>query len=125
MRLYTLPAVALLSLVAVPAQAAASSAATVTATTLSTAPSPKNSAHAREDISLPPSAVPPFAEADRNHDGKIEWSEAKALKVPKKLFEHDDFDNNGTLDETEWMFVRLDMTVFTPPTRAKAATTHY
>ncbi len=117
MRPHTLPAVALLlGLVAFSAHAAAPS----------TAASPTNSVHTREDISLPPSAVPPFATADRNHDGKIEWSEAKALKVPKKIFEHDDFNNNGTLDETEWLFVRLDMTTFTPPTRrAKAAATHY
>ena len=116
MRPYTLPAVALLlGLVAFSAQAAAPA----------TVASPKNSTHTGEDISLPPSSVPPFAAADRNHDGKIEWSEAKALKVPKKIFEHDDFDNNGTLSETEWLFVRLDMTAFTPPTRAKAAATHY
>lgn len=124
MRLYTLSAVALLSLVAISARAAAPSAAAVTAATTPTIQSAGSSIHAREDISLPPSAVPPFAKADRNHDGKIEWSEAKALKVPKKLFEHDDFNNNGTLSETEWLFVRLDMTDFTPPTRAKAAATH-
>ncbi len=122
MRPYILSAIALLSLVAVSARAAAPSAAATT--TPLAAPSTENGIHAKEDISLPPSAVPPFAKADRNHDGKIEWSEAKALKVPKKLFKHDDFDNNGTLDETEWMFVRLDMTVFTPLTRAKATATH-
>ncbi|MGH8126964.1 MAG: hypothetical protein ACRETC_01160 [Gammaproteobacteria bacterium] len=123
MRLLLLPATVLLSLTAVSAQAAAPTPATTAATapvTTQPAPSAKTVAHAKENITLPPSAVPKFSVADTNHDGKIEWNEAQALKVPKKIFKHDDFDNNGSLNETEWLFVRLDMTDFTPATATKA-----
>ncbi len=58
---------------------------------------------------IPKSAVPKFKKADTNHDGKIEWKEAKALGVPKKLFKQDDFSHTGTLDKTEWQFVRIEM----------------
>ncbi|MGA7965528.1 MAG: hypothetical protein WCB49_06540 [Gammaproteobacteria bacterium] len=129
MRLLILPAAALLSLAAISAQAALPATVATTGTAKKqTAPSAKTVAHAKEDISLPPSAVPKFSVADRNHDGKIEWAEAKALKVPKKIFDHDDFDNNGSLNETEWLFVRLDMTDFTPAatttTKAPGSATH-
>ncbi|MGH8161044.1 MAG: hypothetical protein ACRESR_02605 [Gammaproteobacteria bacterium] len=75
---------------------------------------------------MPKSPLPPFAKADANHDGKISWSEAKALGVPQKIFKQDDFDNSGTLNQTELMFVSLDMTDFGPPaatTSAPAAAT--
>ena len=131
MRLLLLPAATLLGLAAISSQAASPSTPATAATTgtakAQTVPSAKTVAHAREDIALPPSAVPKFSVADRNHDGKIEWSEAKALKVPKKIFDHDDFDNNGTLNQTEWLFVRLDMTKFTtggPTTKAPGPATH-
>lgn len=124
MRSCPLLVASLLSLAAFSAQAAVPSAPATAATTgtakAQTAPSAKTVAHAKEDISLPPSAVPKFSVADTNHDGKIEWKEAQALKVPKKIFKKDDFDNNGTLNQTEWLFVRLDMTDFTPPTATKA-----
>lgn len=58
---------------------------------------------------MPKSAVPKFKKADANHDGKIEWKEAKALGVPKKLFKQDDFSQTGKLDKTEWQFVRIEM----------------
>ncbi|MDN5865348.1 MAG: hypothetical protein L0I62_09085 [Gammaproteobacteria bacterium] len=66
-------------------------------------------------IPMPTPPVPKFAQADADGDGKITWKEAENLGVPKKLFQQDDFDDSGDLIETEWMFVRLDMTDFTPP----------
>lgn len=78
-------------------------------------------ATATEEVPLPKSPIPPFAKADTNNDGKIEWSEAQAVKVPKKLFDQFDFDKNGSLSETEWLFVRLHMTDFTPPKTTTAA----
>ncbi|MDN5865366.1 MAG: hypothetical protein L0I62_09185 [Gammaproteobacteria bacterium] len=77
-----------------------------------TAPAPQSASTAKP---MPKPPVPKFAEADANHDGKITWKEAKALGVPKKIFQQDDFDRTGYLNETEWMFVRLDMTDFAPP----------
>lgn len=65
-------------------------------------------------MKMPKSSVPKFKLADKNHDGKIEWREAKAVGVPKALFKRDDFNHSGTLNKTEWMFVRLDMTRFKP-----------
>ena len=124
MRPCTLLAVLLLSLAAFPARAAAPSAPSATAKTPAAAqntPGSQTGIQAAEDISLPPSAVPAFAQADANHDGKIEWQEAQALKVPKKIFDNDDFDHNGTLNQTEWLFVRLDMTDFTPAKSTSAA----
>lgn len=53
--------------------------------------------------------VPKFKRADKNDDGKIEWQEAKAAHVPKKLFKREDFNSNGTLNRSEWAFVRMDM----------------
>lgn len=58
---------------------------------------------------MPKSALPKFKKADANHDGKIEWKEAKALGVPKKLFKRDDFNQSGKLNKTEWQFVRMEM----------------
>ncbi len=55
------------------------------------------------------SPVPKFHKADKNGDGKIEWKEAKALGVPKKIFRNDDFDASHKLDKTQWRIVRLDM----------------
>ncbi|MGH8274314.1 MAG: hypothetical protein ACRES9_08725 [Gammaproteobacteria bacterium] len=65
-------------------------------------------------VAMPKPPVPKFKQADANHDGKISWNEAKALGVPEKIFKQDDFDKSGDLNETEWMFVRLDMTDFGP-----------
>lgn len=81
------------------------------------------SGRAEESLSLPSSSVPPFAQVDTNHDGVIDWKEAQAVKVPKKVFEHYDFDGNGKLNQTEWLFVRLDMTDFRQATRAPAPAT--
>lgn len=64
---------------------------------------------------MPKSPVPKFKQADTNHDGKIEWKEAKAVGVSQKLFKRDDFNHDGTLNKTEWMFVRLDSTDFKSP----------
>lgn len=55
------------------------------------------------------SPVPKFKKVDKNGNGKISWKEAKAVGVPKKIFKKDDFNHNGTLNRTQWMFVRLDM----------------
>lgn len=68
---------------------------------------------------MPKSPVPEFKQADTNHDGSISWAEAKAVGVPEALFKRDDFDHNGKLNETEWMFVRLDMTDFNAPSPGK------
>ncbi|MGA7965530.1 MAG: hypothetical protein WCB49_06550 [Gammaproteobacteria bacterium] len=57
----------------------------------------------------PKSAVPPFKQVDTNHDGKIEWQEAKAVHVPKKIFKQNDFSNTGKLTRSEWQFVRIEM----------------
>lgn len=81
------------------------------------------SAAGNMQVTMPRSPVPKFKQADTNHDGKIEWKEAKADGVPKKLFERDDFNHNGTLSKTEWMFVRLDMTNYKMPTHAAATGT--
>lgn len=69
-------------------------------------PKMKSSPH---HTKMPKSAVPKFKKADANNDGKIEWKEAKALGVPKKLFKQDDFSHTGKLDKTEWQFVRIEM----------------
>ncbi|HKI68516.1 MAG TPA: hypothetical protein VKA67_02935 [Verrucomicrobiae bacterium] len=58
--------------------------------------------------------VPKFKKADKNDDGKIEWREAKATGVPKKLFKREDFNKTGSLTKPEWAFVRMDMKQ-TPP----------
>ena len=110
-----------------PAAAATRAAPTAATRSASAAPASSATPPASEEVPLPQSHVPPFAQVDTNHDGKIEWQEAKAANVPKKIFDQFDFDHNGTLSETEWLFVRLHMTNFTPPkgtTAAAAAATH-
>ena len=105
-----------LSAVGKPAPAKPSAAGTAPAR--ATAPSAGTaslSAKAADEATLPQSRVPPFAQVDTNHDGKIEWKEAQAVKVPKKIFDQFDFNKNGTLSQTEWLFVRLHMTDFAPP----------
>jgi hypothetical protein len=95
----------------------------VTTTLYAAAPPPMSAPPAASAAAhLPNSPVPVFAKADANHNGKISWSEAKALGVPQKTFKQDDFDRNGALNETEWMFVRLDMTDFGTGTAAAPAT---
>lgn len=64
--------------------------------------------HLREPSPAPKSAVPPFKKVDTNGDGEIEWSEAKAVHVPKKFFKKEDYEHNGKLDRTEWMLVGFD-----------------
>lgn len=117
---------ALLMALPLPARAGAPTAASIQAATAAsagtaapagkTAPPPAN-----EEVPLPQSQVPPFAQVDTNHDGKIEWKEAQAVNVPKKVFDQFDFDHDGVLSETEWLFVRLHMTDFTPPRGTTAA----
>lgn len=82
------------------------------------APKPSGPPPSASAPSMPKSPVPPFKQVDTNHDGKISWKEAKAVGVPQKIFKADDFDHNGELNETEWMFVRLDMTKFNAPASA-------
>lgn len=102
------------------ARAQAPSAATADART--TAPANKTAPPpASEEVPLPQSHVPPFTDVDTNHDGKIEWKEAQAVNVSKKVFDQFDFDHSGALSETEWLFVRLHMTDFTPPKGTAAA----
>ena len=98
------------------AHAATTASAETTAPAGETAPPP-----ASEEVPLPQSRVPAFSQADSNHDGKIEWKEAQAVGVPKKTFDKFDFDHSGGLSETEWLFVRLHMTDFTPPKDTAAA----
>lgn len=62
-----------------------------------------------EATPTPKSPLPPFKQADTNHDGAIEWSEAKADHVPKRIFKKEDYEHNGKLDRTEWMLVGYDM----------------
>ena len=124
MRLHQLLAILVLGTAAISARAAAPATAAGTAHATPQAATSPTQAQAQEDISLPPSAAPPFAQVDTDHDGTIDWKEAQAAGVPKKIFDHDDFDGNGKLNETEWLFVRLDMTDFTPRTKAPAAATH-
>lgn len=114
---YAVPALA--APAAVTAPKAATKAATKATSAAGTAATP-----AKEDLPLPSSAVPPFAQVDTNHDGVIDWKEAQAVKVPKKVFDHYDFDGNGKLNQTEWLFVRLDMTDFAKAAKAPAPATH-
>jgi hypothetical protein len=103
------------ALAGVPFALHAAPATPASATQPASAPAPviASSAHPKTST-MPKPPVPKFKQADANHDGKISRQEAKALGVPKKIFDRDDFDKSGDLNETEWMFVRLDMTDFTP-----------
>ena len=74
-----------------------------------------NSPKSNHQAKMPPSRVPAFNKADTNHDGKIEWSEAKAVGVPKKLFKQDDFNHTGKLTKSEWHFIRIEMPAKKPP----------
>ena len=98
------------------AHAATTASAETTAPASETAPPA-----ASEEVPLPQSHVPAFSQVDSNHDGKIEWQEAQAVGVSKKVFKQFDFDHSGALSETEWLFVRLHMTDFTPPKSTAAA----
>lgn len=66
-------------------------------------------------------AVPKFSRVDKNNDGRIEWSEAKAAGIPKSVFDEEDLHKNGKLTVTEWQLVRLAM-IKTPYPLPKAAT---
>lgn len=66
-------------------------------------------------------AVPTFSQADKNNDGWIEWSEAKAVGIPKSVFDQHDQQKKGKLTMTEWQVVRLEM-IKTPYPLPKAAT---
>lgn len=66
-------------------------------------------------------AVPKFAQADKNNDGWIEWSEAKAVGIPRSVFEEHDQQKKGELTMTEWQVVRLEM-IKKPYPLPKAAT---
>lgn len=63
----------------------------------------------KHSYKAPKSAIPPFKKVDTNHDGRIEWKEAKAVHVPKKIFKQNDFRNTGKLTKSEWQFVRIEM----------------
>lgn len=56
------------------------------------------------------SSLPDFKKVDTNGDGKIEWAEAKAQNVPRSIFDKEDYEKNGSLDESEWMLVGFDVT---------------
>ncbi len=65
------------------------------------------------DAKMPPSSVtggvPIFSKVDKNGDGWIEWSEAKAVGVPRRLFKREDYHHDGKLTLTEWQMVRVAM----------------
>lgn len=53
--------------------------------------------------------VPPFKKVDTNGDHKIEWKEAKAVGVPKAVFQRYDYHHDGKLTLTEWKMVKVAM----------------
>lgn len=67
-----------------------------------------------------PAPVPSFRKVDTNGDGAIEWSEAKAVGVPRRLFRAEDFHHDGKLTVTEWKMLRVAMV---PTRRLPAAGT--
>lgn len=77
------------------------------------AESPATSAEA---VKLP---LPKFSKVDTNGDGWIEWKEAKAAGVPRKMFEREDHGQPGRLSITEWKLLRLAM-IKTPYSLPKA-----
>lgn len=87
------------------------------------APKVTTSSAASATTSMVPAklAVPKFSRADKNNDGWIEWSEAKAVGIPKSVFEQHDQQVKGKLTMTEWQVVRLEM-IKTPYPLPKAAT---
>lgn len=97
------------ALLVAPAAVYAAAPKPASASKPASAPVPTSAAAA-----MPKPPVPKFKQVDANHDGKISRSEAKKLGVPGKIFKQDDFDKSGDLNQTEWMFVRLDMTDFGP-----------
>ena len=54
--------------------------------------------------------LPAFKQADTNHDGKIEWKEARADKVPRAIFKKEDYESSGTLDRSEWTLADFAIT---------------
>lgn len=53
--------------------------------------------------------VPAFSKVDTNHDGQIEWKEAKAVGVPRAVFKRYDYHHDGKLTLTEWRMVKIAM----------------
>ncbi len=120
--LFTAALMALPLSVRAQATSAATTHAATTASAAATAPASETTPPpASEEVPLPQSHAPAFKEVDTNHDGKIEWKEAQAVGVPKKTFDKFDFDHSDALSQTEWLFVRLHMTDFTPPKGTVAA----
>lgn len=64
--------------------------------------------------------LPSFKKADTNRDGKIEWKEARADKVPRAIFMKEDYERSGTLDKSEWTLADFAMT----EARLKAKNSH-
>lgn len=53
--------------------------------------------------------VPSFKKVDSNGDHEIEWNEAKAVGVPKAVFNRYDYHHDGKLTLTEWKMVKVAM----------------
>jgi len=66
--------------------------------------------------------VPSFNKVDTNGDHKIEWKEAKAVGLPKAVFERYDYHHDQKLTLTEWKMVKVAMvkTSSLPTTGAKS-----
>lgn len=68
-----------------------------------------SSAHAKISPGSQKTILPPFHKADKNGDGYVEWSEAKAAGLPKSVFKHEDVHHDGKLTLTEWREAKIAM----------------
>lgn len=68
-----------------------------------------SSAHAKASPGSHKTVLPAFHKADKNGDGVIEWSEAKAAGMPKSVFKHEDVHHDGKLTLTEWREAKIGM----------------
>ena len=66
--------------------------------------------------------VPAFKKVDTNGDHEIEWKEAKSVGVPKAIFKRFDYHHDGKLNLTEWKMVKVAMigTTKMPATGSKS-----